>query len=61
MDDARSSLKHACDVIDSLNSNRSLGDKRVGAKLYSMVDILREKDINGIFKMREEIRSAILH
>jgi len=61
MDDARSSLKYACDVIDSLKSNKSLGDKRVGAKLYSMVDILREKDIDGIFKMREEIRNAILH
>ena len=60
MDDARSSLRFACDVVESLDTKEPLKNKCVGNKLYSMVDILKEKDIEGIFKMRAEIRNAIL-
>ena len=60
MDDARSSVKHACQLIESLNSNKPISDKNLNTKLYSMVDILKEKDIDGIFYMRAEIRKAIL-
>ena len=61
MDDARSSLRYACDVIESLNTKRPLQNKGFGIKLYSMVDILKEKDIDGIFNMRTDIRNAILN
>ena len=58
--DARESLKYACDMINCLKDGQSLNSKFSSFRLYSMADILREKDIDGIFDMRTEIRKAIL-
>ena len=62
-DTPHDSSKFAVSMIETLGDDQPLvstEDKEKNKRLYSMADILKEKDLKGIFKMREEIRNKIL-